>query len=218
MKSRVKGLSRLTAAMLLIAATPFVASLTVDQEYDGPFAFDLGMNTATGVSQSFTPTASRLDAVDLFFTGIGSNPALVLPVEITTSLNGPVIGATTVAIPTGLNASPANPAVIQVTFTPYVPLTPGAEYFIRIGPDGGFGIGVAASFGDPYPAGAGYQGDFTIFGLDWGFRTYFSDAEPPGVGPPTTKDACKNGGWATFTVPRTFKNQGDCIQYVITGK
>jgi len=39
-----------------------------------------------------------------------------------------------------------------------------------------------------------------------------------GFGPPTNKEQCKNGGWMTFTVPRTFKNQGDCIQFVNTGK
>ena len=38
------------------------------------------------------------------------------------------------------------------------------------------------------------------------------------VGPPTKKDQCKNGGWQTFTAPRKFKNQGDCIQFVNTGK
>lgn len=38
------------------------------------------------------------------------------------------------------------------------------------------------------------------------------------VGPPTTKDQCKNGGWMTFNTPRSFKNQGDCIQFVNTGK
>ncbi len=35
---------------------------------------------------------------------------------------------------------------------------------------------------------------------------------------PTNKDQCKNGGWMTFDFPRTFKNQGDCIQFVNTGK
>lgn len=34
---------------------------------------------------------------------------------------------------------------------------------------------------------------------------------------PTSKDQCKNGGWQQFTSP-TFKNQGDCIQFVNTGK
>src|SRR5205807_9428170 len=40
----------------------------------------------------------------------------------------------------------------------------------------------------------------------------------PQVGPPTSKDQCKNGGWQTFNTPRRFKNQGDCIQFVNTGK
>jgi hypothetical protein len=36
------------------------------------------------------------------------------------------------------------------------------------------------------------------------------------VGPPTSKDACKNGGWKTYNNP-AFKNQGDCVSYVATG-
>jgi hypothetical protein len=32
---------------------------------------------------------------------------------------------------------------------------------------------------------------------------------------PTAKDQCKNGGWRDFS---QFKNQGDCIQFVNTGK
>jgi hypothetical protein len=36
----------------------------------------------------------------------------------------------------------------------------------------------------------------------------------------TAKDECKNGGWENLTRAddTTFKNQGDCIQYVNTGK
>jgi hypothetical protein len=41
---------------------------------------------------------------------------------------------------------------------------------------------------------------------------------PPPIGPPTNANQCKNDGWKTFNAPRTFKNQGDCIQYVNTGK
>jgi uncharacterized delta-60 repeat protein len=37
-----------------------------------------------------------------------------------------------------------------------------------------------------------------------------------GVGPPTTKEQCKHSGWRTFDIPRAFKNQGDCIQFVNT--
>jgi hypothetical protein len=36
------------------------------------------------------------------------------------------------------------------------------------------------------------------------------------TGPPASKDACKNGGWAASVFP-TFKNQGDCVSYVATG-
>jgi hypothetical protein len=38
------------------------------------------------------------------------------------------------------------------------------------------------------------------------------------VGPPTSKDQCKKGGWEQFNTPRTFKNQGDCVSFVQTGK
>jgi hypothetical protein len=45
-----------------------------------------------------------------------------------------------------------------------------------------------------------------------------SKCAPPATGPPTNKEQCKNGGWMTFTTPRRFKNQGDCIQFVNTGR
>jgi hypothetical protein len=35
----------------------------------------------------------------------------------------------------------------------------------------------------------------------------------PLIGPPTSKDQCKNGGWQTFNNPH-FKNQGDCVSSV----
>ncbi|MBV9923723.1 MAG: hypothetical protein JOZ96_01685 [Acidobacteria bacterium] len=41
---------------------------------------------------------------------------------------------------------------------------------------------------------------------------------PPQASPPTSKDQCDNGGWRGFTVPRPFKNQGDCIRFVRTGR
>jgi hypothetical protein len=37
-------------------------------------------------------------------------------------------------------------------------------------------------------------------------------------GPPTDKEQCKKDGWRAFNQPREFKNQGDCIQFVNTGK
>ena len=40
-------------------------------------------------------------------------------------------------------------------------------------------------------------------------------ATPTLVGPPTSTDQCKNGGWESFNNP-SFKNQGDCVSYVVT--
>jgi quercetin dioxygenase-like cupin family protein len=37
-------------------------------------------------------------------------------------------------------------------------------------------------------------------------------------GAPLAVDECRNAGWMNFNHPRTFKSQGDCEQYVITGK
>jgi hypothetical protein len=37
------------------------------------------------------------------------------------------------------------------------------------------------------------------------------------IGPPVNKEQCKNGGWARFNFPRTFSNQGDCLQFLIFG-
>jgi Cupin domain len=33
-------------------------------------------------------------------------------------------------------------------------------------------------------------------------------------GPPSNVDECKDDGWAMFTHPRSFSDQGDCVQYV----
>jgi uncharacterized repeat protein (TIGR03803 family) len=61
-------------------------------------------------------------------------------------------------------------------------------------------------YGTTYYGGTNNLG--TVFSLDVGL----------GVGPPTDKDQCKDGGWKTFTIPRKFKNQGDCVSFVNTGK
>lgn len=48
------------------------------------------------------------------------------------------------------------------------------------------------------------------------------DWDGDGIGdacdPPANKDQCKNGGWRNFTFPRKFRNQGDCVSFVNTGR
>ncbi len=49
-----------------------------------------------------------------------------------------------------------------------------------------------------------------------------ADWDGDGVGdacdPPASKDQCKNGGWVNFLFPRSFKNQGDCVSYLVSHK
>ena len=37
-------------------------------------------------------------------------------------------------------------------------------------------------------------------------------------GPARSVEECKNGGWGNFTHPVSFSNQGECVQFVLTGK
>ena len=40
----------------------------------------------------------------------------------------------------------------------------------------------------------------------------------PLCGVPQAVDECRGDGWTTFDHPRSFVSQGDCMQYVITGR
>ena len=48
-------------------------------------------------------------------------------------------------------------------------------------------------------------------------RTIPVDA-PVCIGPPVSAAQCEGDGWTTFTVPRLFRNHGDCVSYTQTGK
>jgi hypothetical protein len=63
------------------------------------------------------------------------------------------------------------------------------------------GIGVnIGTFNPGYTVGAdGVQFNDTVYDFEVGRR-------------PTSKDDCKDGGWATFNDP-AFKNQGDCVSF-----
>jgi len=45
----------------------------------------------------------------------------------------------------------------------------------------------------------------------------FSVNVPQGCGAPLAVDECRNNGWSAFTYPRTFSNEGECVQFVLTG-
>ena len=46
----------------------------------------------------------------------------------------------------------------------------------------------------------------------------FSVNVPQGCGAPTVVAECTNNGWTTFTFPRIFSNEADCVNYVTVGR
>ena len=48
--------------------------------------------------------------------------------------------------------------------------------------------------------------------------TGISASVPQLCGAPVAVEECANHGWMSFNHPRTFASQGDCLQFVITGK
>jgi N-acetylneuraminic acid mutarotase len=76
-------------------------------------------------------------------------------------------------------------------------------------PTARFGLGVGVA-NDVLHAMGGTTNDLGAFAV--------VEAFTPGTGPPTDKDQCKDGGWQNFDTPRTFKNQGDCVQFIDKGK
>lgn len=48
--------------------------------------------------------------------------------------------------------------------------------------------------------------------------TPFSISTERLCGPPAVVSDCKNDGWMTFSHPRSFSNQGDCVRYLNTGR
>ena len=194
-----------------------VTGLIVDQSNTSGFTGFVSSNATGGSAQGFTPTASSLDAIDLFLFSFVPDQATTLTVNIRSGTHdGAILGTTTIEFPAGVGATQASPSEVQVVFATSIPLTPGSLYYIQIEPDGGVALASATS-GDAYTGGIAYQGGSTPAGRDIGFRTYYGApvATPQG---PTTQEQCKNGGWAAFTVPRAFTNQGDCVSFVVTGK
>jgi 6-phosphogluconolactonase (cycloisomerase 2 family) len=62
------------------------------------------------------------------------------------------------------------------------------------------------------------SGTLTSIGSPVAAGTFPSAIVIVGIGPPTNPDQCKEGNWKRFTIPRSFENQGLCIQFVNVGK
>jgi len=74
------------------------------------------------------------------------------------------------------------------------------------------------SAGDTSTSDNGLKGAFDLVTVSFNGNSTVYDFEPYQVA--SSKDQCKDGGWAALARANgsSFKNQGDCIQYVNTGK
>jgi hypothetical protein len=68
--------------------------------------------------------------------------------------------------------------------------------------------------GEPYADGYTENIDSLTFGTAAGTTVFNFE---PTIGPPTDKDQCKGDGWKQFNTP-VFKNQGDCVSSVASGR
>jgi hypothetical protein len=127
---------------------------------------------------------------------------------------------------------PVTPGAFQTTFggvqdafvTKFNRRGSGLVYSTYLGGssyDYGFGIAVGST-GNAYVTG--YTESTNFPAAPGAFRTTFGGVQDAfvsmfslGIGPPTNKDQCKKDGWKVFTIPRKFKNQGDCVSFVNTG-
>jgi hypothetical protein len=110
-----------------------------------------------------------------------------------------------------LNAATFGPPL--TTIEQYVADNPDAT--IVNSTSGAGGVRIVAGFGEG--AWNGFIGNVDAFTIGVSACNTTFNFEPQ-IGPPTTANQCKDGGWKTYNTPRAFKNQGDCIQYVNTGK
>ena len=74
---------------------------------------------------------------------------------------------------------------------------------------GDFPKATVLAFG--FSLGSGVLGDGTLDAMDFA-GTHYTFADDVVL---TSKDECKNGGWATSTVP-VYKNQGECVSHFAT--
>lgn len=86
-------------------------------------------------------------------------------------------------------------------------------------PDAVVGGGVGINQGSGNPGLVSNVDAFTFDETTYDFER-IRDLDGDGTAdtpPPTSKDQCKNDGYKAFNNP-SFKNQGDCVSYVASGK
>jgi hypothetical protein len=206
-------------AVLTAGSSPASAAGTIDQSQESQT--DLNGVPLVGsqvAAQTFTAGRSGgLDQVDLLLTRYGT------PGDIIVEIRGVASGIPTNQVLASGTISDAALDTDPYTYewTPVMLNAPalveaGGQYAI-VAIDGGganfpsdYFVWADTSY-DAYGSGmvlTTVDGGVTWFPAplaDMAFKTYVTSV-------PTTKDDCKQGGWASFEM---FKNQGDCVLYVL---
>jgi hypothetical protein len=130
--------------------------------------------------QSFVPTASRLDALDIMLVSNSATPCDV-EINVYDANHGNLLG-TSIVNPGFLAA----PTWIRYNFTPFIPLTPGGTYYFDVLQlDDDFHYEWMWDYPNPYPPGQGWMNNVPTdpYGhpFDWTFKTWFYSPTPGSV-------------------------------------
>lgn len=132
--------------------------------------------------QSFTPSASSLDAVDLLLRAGGSFPTTGYDTTIKIRSNDPqgtVLGTATTFVPGPLTSGVQQ--MVRFSFSGAISLTPGQTYIIEwISPqEGGVILGWMGADTNPYPYGTAFGcWGTSIDDTDFVFMTYSTTTSP----------------------------------------
>ncbi|MCX6660988.1 MAG: hypothetical protein NTY91_00380 [Euryarchaeota archaeon] len=155
--------------ILLVGAYHQNSTKTVDQQQINPQVNDNLQPQNWWDIQSFVPTVSRLDAIQICLVSNGA-PCDV-QVTVYNVFGGPALG-TSILNPGNL----AVPTWIQFHFNSYIPLTPNALYYFDVRevppPPDQYHYEWFYATGNPYPAGQGWMNS-GVFSGDWTFKTEY---------------------------------------------
>lgn len=167
------------------------------------------------LGQEFIPDLYALDAVEIVIEDgscslVGSNGGDLFVRIRENNISGKILGA----------SQPkhfANCFVgkIRFDFAGYIPLEPGRKYIIEpVYLSGNTSLAGVDIYTPGYAKGSFILSGVITPGTDLWFREGLYHAVA------RNKDQCKNEGWRRLVRKNgtPFKNQGDCIQYINTGK
>jgi hypothetical protein len=192
----------------------------VDQSNVVSIGFLHSIQYFSPIGQSFTPMLAGLDVVELWTEDSTLDNGFGVEIYVNireANIYGPILGTSYL-----LQLEDSFQGVTRFIFPSLVSLTPGKLYVIEVIAVGGeawivyynWGIGSSGGPYSTYPGGTWILNGEEVPENDLWFRE--------GLANPTPQSSayCKNGLWAYLTRANStfFKNQGDCLQYVNTGK